>query len=302
MKKMVTKKNLFFISIILVCLVGIGLVISPGDSPIYEVNGHSADDVLVMVGEYTMTLQEAIGDNLFDYSNTPLVNRDPSYTQELIHGCDAIEIFVSVNGDEMNLQDAINSLSSNPGFFCSGGGSFSSPINVGHSADEIKVIVNGEEMNLQKAIDDNKLCGCSPNWGQSCGGGVCRNPGTYNCGGICTGTTYQSVGTNCGSSTGCTWSCNGYGSCIKTPIHDCQYNYPWIYVGKFCCGGALGAEGECTKYCYGWHWGHKALLASSDGPSVYKDGYFYWKGDDGPYCHSSSSCDVWYICRRVLSC
>ena len=70
--------------------------------PPYEVNGHSANEVLIEIGGYEMTLQEAIiGGFLVDGSLPPSANN----TTSLIHGGDANEILVSVNGVNKSLHE-----------------------------------------------------------------------------------------------------------------------------------------------------------------------------------------------------
>ena len=200
---MVTKKNLFFLGVIIVCLVGIGLVISTNGSLPHEVNGHSADDVLIMVGEYTMTLQEAIiGGFLVDGSLPPSANN----TTSLIHGGDANEILVSVKGVGKSLQQAIGEgglcSSTDYGLYISG----TISIAVGHSADEISIIsqIDGNKTTLQDAINRGEFC-CV----HSCAGGVCND----GCGGACP--SQCAIGQSCGNDV-CGRSC---GSC---PVYwDC---------------------------------------------------------------------------------
>ena len=112
---------------------------------------HSADEILVTVDGFTMTLQEAITDNVFVDGATE------SQTTEVNPGHDADEIWVSVDGDEKTLQDALLM----PNDLCGNSTTISysaQSISKYQLANEIEVFINGSEMSIQDAIDKGDFC------------------------------------------------------------------------------------------------------------------------------------------------
>ncbi len=80
-----------------------------------------------------------------------------AYTQDIFspgHGGD--QVYLVVNGNEMSLQDAIDS-----GNFSSeytGSGGYSGDIGKGHNADEVFVNIDGNDKSFQEGINDRSLC------------------------------------------------------------------------------------------------------------------------------------------------
>ena len=114
---------------------------------------HSANDVLISINNFAMTLQEAI-DNEFLVECAQEPNQ--SYTlqpPEPNHQMD--RIWISIDGSEMSLQEAISTTS-----FCGNSitNSYNNDINPGHLASEIEILMNGSEMSLQDAIDTGEFC------------------------------------------------------------------------------------------------------------------------------------------------
>ena len=147
-KKMVSKKRLCLFGVLFLLLVlGIGVyAYSQIPNP-----GHGGDKVLVTINGFTMTLQEAIDYGfLVDGASSP----EQDYTTEIsgsFHTSE--EIWVSIDGDEKTLQQAI--LTTLCGSVSS---SYTLDISLGHSANEILVSVDSEEMSLQDAIDEGMFC------------------------------------------------------------------------------------------------------------------------------------------------
>ncbi|MBR9701972.1 thrombospondin type-1 domain-containing protein [Candidatus Pacearchaeota archaeon] len=149
------KKRLIYIIPILIL---IGFVFAAYSQDIPN-PGHGAEDLLISVNGYTMTLQEAI-DNDFLVDNGPSPTSD-IYTTQTLSGNSADEIFVSIDGIGRSLQNATNLLSLLSSDTPS---SYSSNIAFGHSADEIWVSIEGNEMTLQAAIDDGEFNCVDSSW------------------------------------------------------------------------------------------------------------------------------------------
>ena len=172
-------------------------IISIGSTP--NVNGHSADEILVTMKSHQMTLQYAITNNYFRYGVNP-TTAQPNLPNIINGHSSADEIKIIVGSQEKTLQQAIDLLSSNPRIFCSGGSSTPS-INIGH--DSYKISINGNTKTLQQAINDGGLCGCvsktcgmlrkqCDSWDNGCGGTVtCSTcPSSRTCSnGVCIVTT-----------------------------------------------------------------------------------------------------------------
>jgi len=110
--------------------------------------GHGGDKVLVTIDGLPMGLQEAI-DYGFLVDDSP--NPTYSYTTSGDHIAD--EIYVSVDGDEKTLQDAILTT------LCGGVSSlYTSDISFGHNSNKILVYIGGGEKSLQEAIDEGDFC------------------------------------------------------------------------------------------------------------------------------------------------
>ncbi len=110
---------------------------------------HSSDEILVIVEGYTMTLEEAIDNNVFIDGATQ------SYTTEVPNpGHNANEIWISVNGNEMTLQSAI-AITNNLCGEDSPSSLYAYAINTGQFADEIEV---SPGKSLQDAINTGDFC------------------------------------------------------------------------------------------------------------------------------------------------
>jgi len=279
---MVNKKNLFLLGII-ISLISISLIISFGFSP--DVQGHTADEILINIKGHTMTLEEAITPiNYFKYNNIP----SSDGTTELISGHDGNEIKIFANGIAIILQTAINALPTDPDVFCSSGSDYDL-FDVGHDAGEIWI--NSLDKTLQDAIDDGDLCAdvpeepiCVSNYGASCGGSACVYAGTINCAGTCVGASNKPKLT----------SCSG-GVCISGVCRQatCVYDYKGITNFK---AGILEyySSGVCTKA--EWKWTPTPLYS---GPKIEELSYlgnYYFKGS---IVSDYSMIKTYNLCRLV---
>jgi hypothetical protein len=124
--------------------------------------GHSADEILISIKGYTMTLQEAYDNNfLKDGAVAPV--SDGTKNLDKSHSAENLQIYLK-NIGRTSLQDAITNQNS----FCTdASGTFSWSFIAGHSADEI-TFSDGET--LQQKINTQKFCSYS--WVQG-GFGVC---------------------------------------------------------------------------------------------------------------------------------
>ena len=212
-----------------------------------------------------MTLQEAI-DQGFLVEGAP--GPTESYTLEIPNpGHSADEIYVSVDGVEMTLQDAIDSIGLSGSFSSSYIGS----INPGHFASEILVSVSGVEMTLQDAIDSGAFS-CVPD----CIGKECGDDG---CGGSC--------GT-CGANAYCSagiCACNaGWEDCNNDNICECDLS------SNECSGGSCVVSCISGDY-YDWTGTCADFCASKGGSAV---GVGANECDDYgncPYCDCTNSFD-----------
>ncbi len=198
--------KIIFVSIVLVLLaIGVYAYTQQIPNP-----GHGADEILISVNDFTMTLQEAI-DNAFLVDGTSSPTQD--YTTEISGAYQTgDEIYVSVSGSGKTLQQAISTSLCGSGSY-----SYSSGISLGHSASEVLVSVNGVEMTLQNAINSGEFC-CASNYGDSCGGSACVNAGIVNCEGDCVGETNKPIGTSCGIGK----VCDANGVCINDVFTGCS--------------------------------------------------------------------------------
>lgn len=138
---------------------------------------HSSDEILITVDGYTMTLQEAIDNNVFVDGATQ------SYTTEMLNpGHNANEIWISINGNEMTLQSAL-SITKDLCGEDSPSSSYIYTINMGQFADEIEI---SPEKSLQDAINTGDFCYDSEtpsytySWYTGPWGGCVDDPYDYN--------------------------------------------------------------------------------------------------------------------------
>ena len=112
---------------------------------------HYGDAILTKINGHSMTLQEGITGDYLSKISSP----SASLTSFLVGSHhDSDEIFVSVDGVQSSLQDAVN--------LCGNvKSSYSLDIVFGHSANEILVNIDGERKMLQSAINDGDFCGNS---------------------------------------------------------------------------------------------------------------------------------------------
>jgi hypothetical protein len=207
------KRTLNIILPLLILIIGIFAVYAV----VYKTKGwHSADDFLISIDGYTMSLQEAITNNVFINGATTDYTTSISGTS---HNAD--EIWISVNGNEMTLQyflslgsietdvapDGLCGSSSNP---------YSNNTNPSHFASEIEVSVHDSIMSLQDAIDTGELVSVDGGWSSWSGWSTC----TVSCGGgtqtrtrTCTNPTPKCNGANCVGDPTDTQSCNTQ-SCV----------------------------------------------------------------------------------------
>lgn len=110
---------------------------------------HDSDLVLVFLGGYSMPLQVAV-DNGFFLGVSPT----QSYEMDSLVYHNSDEIFVSVDGIEETLQEAIDGAGLCGSFFSE----YLSSISKGHSGNEISIEIEGDEMTLQEAINEGEFC------------------------------------------------------------------------------------------------------------------------------------------------
>lgn len=177
---MVSKKRLFFLGVVFLLVISLGVyaytkILNPG---------HGADEVLILVNGFSMTLQEAI-----DYGFLLDCGIEPtkSYSTSGDHIANEILVNIQAYTSSQNLQEVLSNNLSLCGNYCVN--RYDSSLsectytlnkpNPGHFANEILVSINGEEMTFQKAISEGKFCpilhysyGCSGDdvyWYNSCG-------------------------------------------------------------------------------------------------------------------------------------
>ena len=197
---------------------------------IKERGWHDSDNILITVDGFSMTLQEAINNNVFISGATQ------SSTTEIPNpGHSANKVWVSVNGVETTLQDAISTIglcgnSSNP---------YIDSTSLGQFANEIEI---SPGTSLQDAINSGEFC-CAPDCsdaGSYCVGDTYIDP---NCGRTCEGTKLTADG-GWSAWSACSVPCGG-GTRTRTctnPIPSCG--------GANCVG--VGVESCNTQTCT-WH-------------------------------------------------
>jgi len=139
------KKKRFLIAGVLISIISLLTIVAFIDK---TESWHSADEILITIGSYTMTLEEAISHEVFLYGATK------SYTTEISKpGHNADEIWISVNGNEMNLEQAavIKNLCGKD----SPSSSYESDISLGQFANEIEI---SPGKSLQDAINIGDFC------------------------------------------------------------------------------------------------------------------------------------------------
>jgi hypothetical protein len=231
---------------------------------IEERGWHSADEILITVNSYTMTLQEAINYDVF------IKGANTSYTTKIPNpGHNAEEIWIFVKGNEMNLQDAILMTDGLCGKdFPSS--SYSGNISLGQFANEIKISFG---KSLQDAINSGELVSINGGWSKwsdwsdcsvECGGGTrirtrtCTNPKPSCRGTNCVGGSSETQSCNTQScSTTWTWQSFTYVSCYPSTCSGDPCD--WSRVGKSCSpkgatyvceGGGVNCHGNmgCSLY------------------------------------------------------
>ena len=212
-------------------LVSLSFVFSLTPNP-----GHDANEILIEVGEYTMTLQEALtNDFLMNPSKSP--TRDYTTSSPFSHSGSEIQIYIE---GRMSLQDAMDDRTS----FCGDApGTFSWLFSFGHGAD--KVVFDDDET-LQDKIENVGPCpvDCVGSWNKVVG----------TCSAACDGgaggnydkqwtTTVESVG----SGTPCpspTFEEIGGNAC-NTP--SCGYwDYYWTASSNTNCMGDSNLAAVCS--------------------------------------------------------
>lgn len=113
---------------------------------------HSADEILIIIQGYKMTLQEAV-DNLFiqDPDSQPI--QDITTNIPKGHSANNIKIYID---SEITLQEAID----NDISFCKDNTPSFNWKNLffGHNSDEVEIVINNQTMDFQNAINSKKLC------------------------------------------------------------------------------------------------------------------------------------------------
>ena len=199
------KKLSYFILFSIILIAGIFSVNGVFNQPL---TWHASNEVTVKIDNLEATLQNAIDNSLF--KNLPKTIQPISSTSNSGHNFD--RIWVSVNGNEMTLSQAISSSTglcgiTSPMTIYS---STSMP-NPSHLATDVKITSGGTEKSLQDAINSGELVIVDGGWSswsawgtcsKSCGGGTqtrtrtCTNPAPY-CGGLsCSGASSEDQSCN----------------------------------------------------------------------------------------------------------
>jgi len=232
------KKYIYTIIGLLVLLIGIFIVNAAVDVDKTKA-WHSANDVLVSVGDFEGSLQQAIDGGHF----IGLPKSTQSYTTEIPDpGHTADKIWVSVDGTETTLQEAISTI----GLCGSSSHSYTGSINPGHFASEIEVTGGNR---FQELIDSGEFCcvpetSCPTSLGCECG--TCDDGcgGTLNCG-------------TCGSGYTCSsGTCVMIGECIpgQTRTKDCDtldtVCTDYYDVTDTCSSTGYWTNPPCDSYTY----------------------------------------------------
>jgi len=176
MKVNLKKRYIYAIIGLLILFIGIFVVNAVVDKT--TKGWHSATKILIIVDGFTMTLQDAIDNNVFiDGATTNYATSisAPSHSAD--------EIWISVEDGEMNLIQALSSTNKLCPAFPLKTSYFSAPTSLAyHFATEIEVT---PDTSLQDAINEGNFCvsSCIPNctgkeWGNDGCGGIC--PGISN--------------------------------------------------------------------------------------------------------------------------
>jgi hypothetical protein len=119
---------------------------------ICAVDTHDANEILITLNGFKMTLQEAI-DNKFLVDEIALPTRH--YTSSVNPGHTADEIIISINGQVKTLQEAINGATLQNKGLCSSSGNPSNKPSIGHLSTDVKI---SSTETLQQSINAGKFC------------------------------------------------------------------------------------------------------------------------------------------------
>ncbi len=266
---MIKKRQIYIIFISLILLTGIFIVNAAVDKTKAY---HPGDNIKIKVDNVEMTLQQAVNGNLLRgdhlYSSSSKINP----------GHNASEIWVSVNGNEKTLLNALSKFNG----LCGNGiltTKYSTPnLLVYQYAKEIDITNrSGSRMSLQDAIDTGNFCytyswqmdvggwgGCST----CCGGGVqyrsvdiyCRrDDGVRSNDNLCSGARLTPPATSQSCNThGCEWHSNGgWSSSCKN-----SNEYPSCnkYIGNSCSNPCRTRY--CARDCGPAKWNKKEIICS----------------------------------------
>jgi hypothetical protein len=199
---------------------------------------HPADDFLIEIDGFTMTLQEAITNNLFIDGATA---DDTISISGINHAAD--EIWISVDGTEDTLQNTLPGINAICGTTTSAYSSTPTP-SVYHFANEIEVTIDSSTISFQDAIDSGEFCcipdcSCATNF---CVGSTCIDS---NCGTSCPGQqvpeTCANLNYECGS-----WGDDGCGTTLE--CGTCTDSY---CLNGVCMGDCIPGETR-IKNCDNW--------------------------------------------------
>ncbi len=217
------KRQIYIIFISLILLTGI-LIVSAAINVDKTKAYHSGSNVnLSITGSSERNLQQVINSNRlmggYNYGSSSKINP----------GHNISEIWVSVNGNEKTLQNALITGLCGNGILTT---KYSTPnLLVYQYANEINITISGTEMSLQDAIDTGKFCS---SWDTGSCTGTCggtgtrtvyckRSDGVQIADGFCPAATKPS--TSC--TPPCTWQvvrssgCVTYGGCTSNTRKDC---------------------------------------------------------------------------------
>ena len=255
---------------------------------------HSGHDFEISIDGADESLQNIITENDFTIPHTYTM---PSTIPDPGHGPD--EIWVSVNGSEMTLQDAISTTG-----LCgitSPTTSYSSPDipNPIHFATEIDV---SSGTTLQDAINSGALVSVNGNWtvwsawntcSVECGGGTqtrtrtCTNPAPYCAGANCTGDDSESRVCNTQPCYTYSWYYSSWSTCsvscgggTQTRTVYCKRNDGTnmgatcdVYLGCECSTKPSTSQScntqDCPTYTYSWYTGSCSVSCGGGTRTVY---------------------------------
>ncbi len=222
------RNGIIFVSLSCLLITGAVLAVIDKGPP-----WHPSSGIYVRIDGNSVNLQEAVTSNMLRGTHTYASSGGQYHTLE--------NIWVSKNGQEMNLLDMLNSAAVNP--LCNpvlgntvtqytGPADKTVPY---HYATRIEIISDGISLSLQEAIDSGMFN--HPDFGTSCG--ECGQ--TILCDGTCSNPTNPDYGNSCGS-------CGGTVLCDGTCSVPTPGNYGEVCPETACSyAGTVECDGTCSS-------------------------------------------------------